>query len=158
MNLFEMTEQAKAIMSLEDMDEQTVKDTLEGLGIEEKFASYSVVIKTINAESDAIANEIKNLQAKKKVSDNKVTRLKTLALQSLQDLGMTKGGNAIHSLTVRKGSSLSKLVEDDDATFPESYVSMVEKRDNAGLKKALKEGEEFEGFHLIDGEPSLLIK
>ena len=158
MNLFELTHEAKTILAMEDMDEQTVKDTLEGLGLEDKFASYSVVIKTLGAEEEALKTAIKSLGDKKQVVVNKVSRLKESCLQAMLELDMTKAGNAIHSITIRKGSKGSKLVIDDDAHFPDLYVDMIEKRDNAGLKKAIKDGDTFEGFHLEDGEPSVLIK
>ncbi len=158
MNLFDLTQEAKLILSMEDMDEQAVNDTLEGMGLEDKFASYSAIIKTLNADSDSLINAIKQLQSKKQATDNKVARLKDMALYSMQELDMTKAGNAVHSLTLRKGSKQSKVVVDEGASFPSEFVSMIEKRDNAGLKKALKEGAEFNGFHLEDGEPSILIK
>lgn len=158
MNLFNLTQEAKHILAMEDIDEQTVNDTLEGMGLEDKFASYSAIIKTLNADTEALANAIKQLQEKKKHVENKVTHLKDMALHSMQELDMTKAGNAVHSLTLRKGSKQSKVVAADDAVFPTTFISMIEKRDNAGLKKALKEGAEFNGFHLEDGEPSILIK
>ena len=159
MNLFELTHQAKQILALEDMDEQTINDTLEGLGLDDKFANYSAIIKTLNADSDALANAVKQLQSKKQTTDNKVARLKNMALQSMNELDMTKAGNAVHSLTVRAGSKLSKLVIDEGFDFPKSFTTMVEKHDNAGLKKALKDGKfHCEGIHLEDGEPSVLIR
>jgi hypothetical protein len=159
MNLFDLTQQQKHILSLGDeMDAQTVQDTLEGLDIDSKFASYSAIIKTLNADSDALADAIKTLQQKKKFTENKVTRLKDMALFSMRELNMTKAGNAVHSLTLRAGSKQSKVVHDEDAKFPEVFVSMVEKLDNAGLKKALQLGIKIKGFHLEDGEASILIK
>jgi hypothetical protein len=158
MNLFDLTQQQKHILPMDDIDEQTVIDTLEGLNIEGKFASYSAVIKTLNADSDALANAIKQLQEKKKYTENKVSRLKEMAMNSMMDLDMTKAGDAIHSLTLRAGSKMSKVVHDDTAQFPIEFVSLIEKFDNAGLKKALKNGSEFKGYHLENGEPSILIR
>ena len=158
MNLFDLTQEAKAILAMEEMDEQTINDTLEGIGLDDKFSSYSAIIKTLNADSDALAGAIKQLQDKKKSTENKVSRLKEMAMNSMMDLDMTKAGNAIHSLTLRAGSKMSKVVHDDTAQFPIEFVSLIEKFDNAGLKKALKNGAEFEGYHLENGEPSILIR
>ena len=158
MNLFDLTQEAKAILAMEEMDEQTINDTLEGIGLDDKFSSYSAIIKTLNADSDALAGAIKQLQDKKKSTENKVSRLKEMAMNSMMDLDMTKAGNAIHSLTLRAGSKMSKVVHDDTAQFPIEFVSLIEKFDNAGLKKALKNGSEFKGYHLENGEPSILIR
>lgn len=157
MNLFELTQQAKKILAMEDMDEQTINDTLEGLGLEDKFANYSAIIKTFSANSDALANAIKQLQSKKQATDNKVARLKDMALMAMQELNMNKAGDAIHSLTIRRGSKLSKLVIDEGSEYPAVFTSMIEKHDIAGLKKAIKDGEIFDGIYLTDGDPSLLI-
>ena len=158
MNLFDLTQEAKMILAMEDVDQQAIDDTLEGLGLDDKFSSYSAIIKTLNADSDALAGAIKQLQDKKKSTENKVSRLKEMAMNSMMDLDMTKAGDAIHSLTLRAGSKMSKVVHDDTAQFPIEFVSLIEKFDNAGLKKALKDGAEFKGFHLENGEPSILIR
>ena len=158
MNLFNLTQEAKHILAMEDMDEQTINDTLDGMGLEDKFANYSAIIKTLNADTDALANAIKQLQEKKKHVENKVKRLKDMALYSLQELDMTKAGNAVHSLTLRKGASLSKMVMEENAKWPASYYVTTEKEDKAGLKKALKEIDMFDGFYLEDGDPSVIIK
>ena len=109
MNLFDLTQEAKAILAMEDVDQQAIDDTLEGLGLDDKFSSYSAIIKTLNADSDALAGAIKQLQDKKKSTENKVSRLKEMAMNSMMDLDMTKAGNAIHSLTLRAGSKMSKV-------------------------------------------------
>ena len=81
-----------------------------------------------------------------------------MALYSMQELDMTKAGNSVHGLTLRKGTSQSKLVSIEGASFPEEFVTFVAKEDKSGLKQAIKNGQQFEGFNLEDGEPSLLIK
>jgi hypothetical protein len=156
MNLFDLTQEAKAILAMDEIDEQTINDTLEGIGLEDKFSSYSAIIKTLNADSDALAGAIKHLQDKKKSTENKVSRLKAIAMNSMIELNMKKAGDAIHSLTLRAGSQMSRVVHDDTAQFPIEFVSLIEKFDNAGLKKALKNGSEFKGYHLENGEPSIL--
>lgn len=158
MNLYDLTQEAKAILAMEDIDEQTINDTLEGIGLEDKFASYSAVIKTLRADVDALAGAIKQLQEKKTHVENKIARLKDMALYSMQELDMDKAGNAVHSITLRKGTKLSKLVIDEGVDFPYQYLVTSQKQDKAGLKKALKDGAEFDGVHLEDGEPSVLIK
>ena len=132
MNLFELTAQAKQVLSMEDIDQQTIEDTLEGLGLEDKFASYSAIIKTWKADSEALSNAIKQLQDKKVTNENRIARLKDMALYSMKELDMTNGGNSVHSLTV--------------------------KEDKSGLKTAIKNGSKYDGVKLEDGEPSLLVK
>jgi len=159
MNIFELTHQAKAILSMEDIDSQVIEDTLEGLGLEDKYASYSAVIKTEQAEEKALAEAIKALQTKKATKANKIAALKDIALESMEALNLTKGGNAVHGLTVRKGAAQSQLKIDIDAEWPSDFLIPSEpKEDKKGLKAAMKEGSEFEGFKLVDGDTSLLVR
>jgi len=158
MNLFELTQQAKKVLDMEDIDTQVIEDTFEGMGLEDKYASYSAVIKTEQAEVKALADAIKQLQDKKVAKTNKIAALKNMALESLQALNLTKGGNAIHSLTVRKGTSQGQLKIDIDAKWPSDFLIMEPKEDKKGLKEALKEGSTFKGFSLVDGDASLLVR
>ena len=133
MNLYELTAQAKEVLRMEDIDKQTIEDTLEGMGLEDKFASYSAILKTWKADSEALSSAIKQLQDKKAVNENRIARLKDMALYSMQELDMTKAGNSVHGLTLRKGTSQSKLVSIEGASFPEEFVTFVAKKhDQAG--------------------------
>ena len=158
MNLFELTQQAKKVLDMEDIDPQVIEDTFEGMGLEDKYASYSAVIKTEQAEVKALADAIKQLQDKKVAKANKIAALKNIALESLQSLNLTKGGNAIHSLTVRKGASQGQLKIDIDAEWPSDFLILEPKEDKKGLKEAMKGGSEFKGFSLVDGDASLLVR
>jgi hypothetical protein len=42
--------------------------------------------------------------------------------------------------------------------FPEEFVSFIAKEDKSGLKTAIKNGSQYDGVKLEDGEPSLLVK
>ena len=93
MNLYELTAQAKEVLSMEDIDKQTIEDTLEGMGLDDKFASYSAILKTWKADSEALSNAIKQLQDKKATNENKIARLKDMALYSMKELDITNLSN-----------------------------------------------------------------
>ena len=157
-SLYELTNEAQAILAMEDIDQQTIEDTFEGIGLDDKYASYSAIIKTLKAEEEAIAGEIKRLQDKKLAKANKAAYLKEAALVSMQTLELHEVGNAIHSLKIRKGSKLGQLEIADTAKWPFEFIKVVNKEDRAGLKQALKDGQEVKGFSLVDGNDSLLVQ
>jgi hypothetical protein len=76
----------------------------------------------------------------------------------MQALKLNEGGNAVHSLKIRKGTNRGQLEIADTAKWPFEFIKVVNKEDKAGLKQALKEGRDIEGFALVDGEPSLLVQ
>jgi hypothetical protein len=46
----------------------------------------------------------------------------------------------------------------DTAKWPFEFIKVVNKEDKAGLKQALKEGRNIDGFALIDGNDSLTVQ
>lgn len=55
MNLYEMTAAANelyALLTVDEIDEETVKDTLEAMGAEEKLESCCVVIRELEADAE----------------------------------------------------------------------------------------------------------
>ena len=158
MNLYDLTAEAQKILELDDIDQQTIDDTFEGIGLHDKLANYAAIVKTLKAEEEAIADAIVKLQEKKKAKANRAAYLKSIALESMQALKLNEGGNAVHGLKIRKGTSNGQLEIADTAKWPFEFIKVVNKEDKAGLKQALKEGRDIEGFALVDGEPSLLVQ
>ena len=157
-SLYDLTAEAQKILAIDDLDQQTIDDTFEGIGLDDKYASYAAIIKTWKADSEALSNAIKQLQDKKVTNENRIARLKDIALDSMQTLSLNNVGNAVHGLKIRKGTSRGQLEMTDTAKWPFEFIKVVNKEDRAALKQALKDGQEVEGFSLIDGNDSLLVQ
>jgi len=82
MNLYDLTAEAQKILELDDIDQQTIDDTFEGIGLHDKLANYAAIVKTLKAEEEAIADAIAKLQEKKKAKANRAAYLKSIALES----------------------------------------------------------------------------
>lgn len=84
-NLFELKDNYQQVYDLiaEQEDEQILKDTLASINdaIEEKADGYVAVIKSLEADNNAIDEEIKRLRQRKTSNQNGVKRLK----ESLQE-------------------------------------------------------------------------
>ena len=85
-NLFELKDNYQQVYDLiaEQEDEQILKDTLASINdaIEEKADGYVAVIKSLEADNNAINEEIKRLRQRKTSNQNGVKRLK----ESLQEV------------------------------------------------------------------------
>ena len=69
MNLYEMTAAANelyALLTADEIDEETVKDTLEAMGTEEKLESCCVVIRELEADAEKFKKEKDRLAARQK--------------------------------------------------------------------------------------------
>lgn len=110
---------------------------------EAKLANCCGYLKSLDADADKIANEIKRLQAKKeRVENRSETFTKYLTANLLPN---ETWSNAVHSIGWRKSEAV--VITGD---VPEQYVREVVKRepDKTAIKKDLKAGAEIPGAFL----------
>lgn len=129
---------------------------------EQKLENVALWIKDLRAEADAIANEVKNLTARKKAAESKAESLKAW-------LGKALDGEVFKTSKVRVSYTHStKLNVIDEAsvvswiqthfTEPEEYLryQLPEIRKDA-VKTAIKDGAEIPGA-CIEATESVVIK
>lgn len=125
MNLYELTEQYAAIMDALDNcapeEESALLDELTSINdsISDKAEAYARIIKGCEAESVALATEIKRLQAIKKSRETCVARLRDRLMECMKMAGATSIGTSIGKWTLRS-NPVSVVVVDADAV-PEEY-------------------------------------
>ena len=127
-------------------DEQITALEITEKDLQSKSIAYLEVIKGKEAFVMQIDDEIKRLQALKKVNNNITARLKDNLLTAVKvfgnfEVGLTKFG-------VRKSQSIS--VEDVNS-LPQQYkvVKVTESADKKLLKEAIKGGEVIPGVQLL---------
>ena len=79
MNIYEMTGYALELMELldaEEIDEQTVADTLEAIGADEKIDSYCKIIENYKSDISGIDEAIARLKARKERAEKNIDRMK----------------------------------------------------------------------------------
>lgn len=151
-SLYELTQQAAVLQQmLEDgeIDEQAFKDTLDAMGTGEKVENICKVIRNLEADAEAYKKEKDRLASKQKVAENSVKRLKELLVNYLltTNAKSLKQGNFKVSLGT---SERIKILYED--MIPEEYLTpQPPKIDSAGIKKAIKEGEEIAGATIETG-------
>ena len=160
MTLYELTEEFEALLRIAedpDTDEQALTDTMEALSgeIEDKVDGYATVISAMLADIDTIRAEEKRLAERRRIFDERVSRMKSAVKSALELTGKTKIQTAVYTVSIRK--SPAKLIIDDESLIPERFWKPQEPvLDKAALREAIKD-EWSPAAHLVQGT-SLIIK
>lgn len=124
-------------------------EAFENLKIEraEKLDAIGAYLKNLTAEADAIGDEIKALQARKKVKENQIERLKNYVSDSLQNANESKFESSRVVFSFRKSESVNIL---NLEFIPTEFLKPVEPEpDKTAIKKALKNGAIIWGAELV---------
>lgn len=151
MSLFEMSQTAKQLYELleaGEIDEQILTDTLESIGASEKLESYVHVQRQIESEIAAFDAEIKRMQDKKKMLENRVERLKQATKDFMLVTNQKKASAGLFTLSLRENKSCEIL---DASKIPVEYLRQIPattEPDKKSMLAALKEGKQIEGASL----------
>jgi Siphovirus Gp157 len=171
LNLFNLQNHYLQIVNMaNEMDEETLFDTLEGIqdAIEVKLENYVYVIRSIEAQNEAIAKEEERLAAYKKGNTATINRLKGAILEAVETLGesVPKSKSAAKRLNINSQflknitvqNNPAKVKIEDSKKLPGSYFKPQEpKIDSAMILKDLKAEKEVPGAIMIQ-ERGLRIK
>lgn len=158
MTLYEMTEIARklyAMFEADQIDEQVVSDTLEGIGIDEKLEDYCKVIRQFEAEAEVYKAEKDRFSAKEKKARKAVERLENAILRYLISAG--KDGQKSGVFEVKRSQSRSANIVDASVIPAQYRKPQPDSIDVAGVRKALLNGEQVAGAVLQVNE-NLSIK
>lgn len=140
-------EQRYTLAEIEEMQGELTPELeqqleITALQLESKSIAYLEVIKTKDAFNLQITEEIKRLEAMKKVNDNLVTRLKDNLLIAVKTFGDFEVG--LNKFGTRK----STTVEIEDVNqLPKEFksIKVSEAADKKAIKEALQRGTEIDG-------------
>ena len=152
MKLYEIKEEFLRLADME-LDEETMKDTLESLQFDftEKVDNVACVIKSLEAESDALKNEIDNLLMRQKSKLKKAQDLREYLLINMRDTNNLKIETTRNVLSIKK-NPVSVVVEEgfnDKKYINEKITYTVDK---TAIKKAIESGIEVAGARLEQKE------
>jgi len=159
MNLYEMTgatAQLYEMLNNDEIDEQTVNDTLEGMGIADKLEGYCQVIRQLEADSAAYESEKRRFEAKQKSTDKAVNRLLGTVLTYMQVSGKEKEKVGVFEIKVSKSEAVN--ITDMNKVLEKYLVSKTTvSPDKKLIKEAIKSGQVVEGAE-IQSDFNLKIK
>lgn len=172
-SLYQLTEEYLELLSMledEDIDEQIILDTLEGMDgeIEYKADNYAKLIKSLEGKAKAINTEIGRLTTRETIFNNRITKLKSHLYNSMKLTGKTKFTTDLFSFNIQKNGGKRKLVIDVDIDkVPTDYrIKQPDKVDGDKVREFIKlnglEGKDgslnCEFAHLEPQSESLRIK
>lgn len=155
-NLFDLTSDYLQILDMmddPDLDQQTLKDTMEGIegALEDKFDNYVYVAKQEQGDIDVLGETIKQLQARKKSKEENLKKLKKVMTDVMNVTGKIKFKTAQHSYWVQKNPKSVVIDTENVRDIPEDYLTFKEPEANkTAIQKAIEEGKDFSGLAHIE--------
>lgn len=149
MYLYEMTVATRQLYELldnEEIDEQTIADTLEAMGVEEKLEGYCQVIRQYESEKEMLKAEKERIDKKIKVSENAINRMKKAVMEYMKASGSTKSTAGTFTVTLST-SKATKII--DESLIPKKYfIKQEPKIDKKAIWEMLKSGAKVKGCEL----------
>lgn len=147
--LYEMTEVARQLYDLfenEEIDEQTLQDTLEGIGVDGKLEDYCKVIRQLEADAFVYKTEKLRFGEKQSRAEKSVERMKAAIAKYFEAIGSTGEKAGVFDIKLRKSE---QVVVDDILKVDDSYLRYkAPEPDKTAIKKAIKAGIVLEGVHI----------
>lgn len=144
MKAYDIAQQFKALEDLQDFDEETgeLKDGEAYYSLlaeieasrEDKLVNIEKIKRSIEADNDLIASEIKRLQSRKKANETKVERLEDLQIMLV---GNDKIETPFFKFSTRKSESL-KVPDVCDGSYPKEWIVTNHQFDKKAIKESLK--------------------
>lgn len=161
MKLYELTEKYAVLAQMISDDEtqtEALGDTLQALNdaIEVKAENIAKLIKTIDAEAEAMRNEEKRIADRRRAIETKRDGLKRYLEEQLSIAGMDKVKTPIFTVALQNNPPAVQIL--DEFLIPQIFFTTPAPALNkALLSERLKAGEEIPGAILTSGK-SLRIR
>ena len=163
-SLYELTESYQILMDMvydPEVDEQTVRDTMEGLWgeIEDKADGYAKILMGMKADMETLKEEELRLNARRQALETRSQWLKDNLEANMRAIGKTKFKTALFSFNIQKNGGLQPLVIDgliDD--IPGRFlIQQAPIPNNEAIRKLLEE-KQVDWAHLEPRGESLRIR
>jgi len=137
-----------------DIDEQTLKDTLEAISgdLEQKAVNVAAYIKNLEAECVAIKNARDEISDKYSAKQKKIESLKRYLLTTLQGCGIKKVSSELFDISVRRSAQVVEITNEQLIPYDYYKETVISKVDKSLIKRALAENYEVPGCKLVDNE------
>ena len=155
MNLYEITvEQQQLNALLEENGGELTPEIEEALKINldnfnAKAEGYVKAIKNYKAEEDAIAEEIKRLQEKKRVNANAQARLKEALKTAMDTFDTPKVQAGLFKVSLTKSEAVNII---NESLIPEEYKKVKYEVSKTDIKNAIKSGLVVEGAEIVENK------
>ena len=160
-NLYQLTNNYENLLNMlydEDIDEQAIIDTLEGIEgeIEDKADGYAKIIKELESKQNARKEEAKRLTESAKVFENRIKTLKSNLFNAMKATGKEKFSTDLFTFNIAKNGGKQSLTIDGEV--PTEYTKTIVENDTDKIRQALEAGQQLPFAHLEPRGESLRIK
>lgn len=160
MRLYDLAEQYEMLLEMaqegaEGVDYDAMLDGMEG-EITDKLDGYCKVIKTLEAEAEAVKAESLRLSQRKTALENQVSRLKEAMKIGMLRLNMDKHKSNLFTVSITKPRQRVEVTNID--AVPSELLRVKKEVDKTAAMELLKAGEKVHGVDLVYGESGLTIK
>ncbi|MGH9960160.1 MAG: siphovirus Gp157 family protein [Pyrinomonadaceae bacterium] len=139
----------EALAEMEDLPQEAIADTLEGLSgtFEDKAVNVGAYIRTLEAEASSIEGACKSMERRQQSLKRHAGRLRDYLKQQMERIGLTKVEN--HYLLLRvQANPPGVTVEDEEIPERYKHTEITVKLLRSEIARALKAGEEVPGARL----------
>lgn len=159
MKLYEISKQFADLNELaerEELPEQLLADTLEGLtgDLQAKATNVAMLVRNLESDADTIDDAAKQLAARAQRVRSRAQRIRLYLQFCMESAAITKISCPWFTLAIVKNPK--KVVISERAVIPEKYMRQPPQPppapDKGALKDALERGENIEGVWLEQGE------
>lgn len=144
-----------------DVDEQAIRDTLEGIEgeIEAKADNYAVIINELKADAEKLKAEETRIANRRRGLENRAEYLKRVLTEVMYLTGKTKFKTALYSFGIQKNPPTVVIDTADLDAIPKEYLVYSDPTINKKqMLVDMRSGKDLDGIaHLAQGE-SLRIR
>lgn len=160
MKLYELTDDIRQLAEVEDIPEEVIRDTLEGITGEFEDKAKNLIHVVLNMEPDlsAIDGEIARLQQRKKTIKSRQEWLKAYLRENMEAAGIKKISAPLFTITCVPGRDIVQINDADK--LPEEYINVKTTiaPDKKKILDELKTGGVVPGAERVKSKSSIRIK
>lgn len=159
LKLYELTEAYTSALELftdptELFNDDLIADTLESieLDFDEKVINTAAIIKSMQAEADAIKNAIASMAARQKSLENRADDLKAYLLRNMQAVGKKQVKSPWLVVNVQKSPASLNVI--DQSLIPDIFKEkvMTVKIDKTAIKNVWSDDKPIAGCEMVQSE------
>ena len=154
MTIYELTDEYRQLLEMAedpDVDPQTLADTMESIEaeIEIKADGYARVMKSMEADEEALAKEIKRLQERKSRLETTRKNMKERLKQAMEATGKTKFKTELFSFGIQNNAPSVVIDVEDVFKIPDDFLKYKDPEpDKTLIKQAINNGQKLDFAHL----------
>ena len=148
------------MMTDPEVDDEVVKDTLEGLmgEIEVHAEGFATMIHRLDMEIDVCKKNKDEWAVAEKVRKNRKARFLDMIKYAMISLGISEIKAGDETFKMQNAGGQLPVVVDENATVPERFTKMTIETDKELIRKALNDGEKLDFARFGERSKVLRIK